>query len=103
MGGLPGYAAADLHCRSAGGSERADSGGAASGPGSAWVDHGYIFDAAGRAGLDVGAVTHRGLKFLLSATARAPLTMIRIFSTRHLGTLNISKVQRVFGFQQMRK
>lgn len=67
------------------------------------MDHGYIFDAAGRAGLDVDAVTHRGLKFLLSAIARAPLTMLRIFSTGQLGTLNISKVQRVFGFQQMRQ
>jgi hypothetical protein len=40
---------------------------------------------------------------LLSATARAPLTMLRIFSTRHHGTHNISKVQRVFGFEQMRQ
>ena len=51
MGGLFGYAAADLHCRAAGGSERADSGGAPSGAGGAWVDHGYLFDAAGLAGL----------------------------------------------------
>lgn len=29
--------------------------------------------------------------------------MLRIFSTGQLGTLNISKVQRVFGFQQMRQ
>lgn len=29
--------------------------------------------------------------------------MLRIFSTGQLGTLNISKVQRVFGFQQMRR
>ena len=51
MGGLFGYAAADLHCRAAGGSERADSGGAASGAGSAWVGDGYVFNAAGVAGL----------------------------------------------------
>ena len=51
MGGLFGYAAADLHCRAAGGSERADFGGEASGTGGPWVGDGYVFDAAGVGGL----------------------------------------------------
>ena len=76
MGGLSGYAAADLHYRAVGGSERADSGGAPGGAGSAWVGDGYVFDAAGVAGLvnhKVCEVAEAGSQQLTMSTRTGPL------------------------------
>ena len=76
MGGLSGYAAADLHCRAVGGSERADSGGTPSGAGGAWVGDGYVFDAAGVAGLvnhKVCEVAEAGSQQLTMSTRTGPV------------------------------